>query len=72
MNISRQITILCLLLVAANSLRLFMIGGHNFEDSTIWNDLAAAVPNRQPMPGRCNEDWAVTKCPRAAVITSSH
>lgn len=49
-----------------------MIGGHNFEDSTIWSDLAAAVPNRQPMPGRCIEDWAVTKCPRAAVITSSH
>ena len=49
-----------------------MIGGHAFEDSPLYNDLAAAVPNRQPTPGKCIKDWKTTKCPKVAVITSSH
>jgi hypothetical protein len=69
---SRQFGFFCLLIVAANSLRLFMIGGHAFEDSPLFNDLAAAVPNRSPTPGKCIEDWKTTKCPKIAVITSSH
>lgn len=24
------------------------------------------------MPGNCADDWSVTKCPKVAVITSSH
>lgn len=24
------------------------------------------------MPGQCADDWSITRCPRIAVITSSH
>jgi len=48
-----------------------MVGGHNYENSAVFNDLAASIPNRQPSPD-CGFDWNTTKCPRVAVLTSSH
>lgn len=72
MTTSYRFAVLALLLISAHSLRLFMIGGHAFEGAALYNDLAAAVPNREPMPGSCIDDWEITKCPRVAVITSSH
>lgn len=67
-----KVVVLCLMLTATQGLRLFLIGGHAFQDSALFNDLAAAVDNREPTPGSCDRDWTITKCPRVAVITSSH
>jgi hypothetical protein len=72
MTTIKHLALIALLALSATCLRLFMIGGHAFQDSALYNDLAAAVPNREPMPGNCLDDWKITKCPRIAVITSSH
>jgi hypothetical protein len=61
-----------LLATSVSALRLFLIGGHAFEKSELFNYIAAAVPNRTPMPNKCIEDWSTTLCPRVAVVTSSH
>lgn len=67
-----RVVVVCLIVAVTQGLRLFLIGGHAFQDSTLFNDLAAAVDNREPTPGSCDRNWTVTKCPRVAVITSSH
>ena len=71
MKLDRIVLLVCVL-VAAESLRLFMVGGHNYENSAVFNDLAASIPNRSPSPNNCSSDWTATKCPRVAVLTSSH
>ena len=41
-----QIVLLVCFIIAAQPLRLFMVGGHNYENSAVFNDLAASIPNR--------------------------
>ena len=60
------------LVISINGLRLFAIGGHAFEKSGLFTYIAAAVADRTPTPNECIEDWQTTRCPKAAILTSSH
>jgi hypothetical protein len=33
--------------------------------------LANLIPNKPPMPGKCDQNWTTTKCPKIAVATSA-
>jgi cyanophycinase-like exopeptidase len=41
-----RLALLAALLLSAHCLRLFMIGGKAYQDSLLFNDLAAAVAGR--------------------------
>lgn len=61
-----------LFIVICQPLRLFLIGGHSYENADLYRYLANSIPDRRPTPNQCNIDWEITKCPKIAVATSSH
>ena len=55
----------------ANASELFLMGGAISEsNSNIYNALASAT-GKVATPNKCSDDWAVTTCPKIAVITSA-
>jgi cyanophycinase len=67
-----RILLLAMVVVSCCCGRVFLIGGALSPNNTdVYNALAKTVPGRTPTPGNCSEDWAVTTCPRIAVVTSA-
>lgn len=67
-----MLPVLLSLIGVCASQRLFLIGGAaNPNNTQLYSALAKSIPGRVPVPNKCPENWAVTTCPRIAVVTSA-
>ena len=70
-NTNTFVIVLIFLLISANSLKIFLLGGAVSDDQADIYTAMTKETGKTPQPYNCSEDWSTTSCPKVAVVTSA-